>query len=73
MSPAGAQAVDAAEQESVFEGGQTPDGGQRSRRLLRAVEQYKAACMARGAEPAEEEHWLVLLAALSAEDLLPEA
>ena len=38
-----------------------------SRRLLRAVEHYRAACAARGIEPAEDEQWAVLLSALAAE------
>jgi hypothetical protein len=38
------------------------------RRLLRAVEQYKAACWAEGEEPTEEDAWLVFLAALQFED-----
>ena len=38
-----------------------------SRRLLRAVEQYRAACAARGIEPSEDERWSVLLSALAAE------
>lgn len=35
------------------------------RRLLRAVETYKVACLAAGEEPTEEESWLVFLSALS--------
>jgi hypothetical protein len=38
-----------------------------SRRLLRAVEQYRAACAARGIEPPEDERWAVLLSALADE------
>lgn len=34
------------------------------RRLLRAVETYKASCLAAGEQPAEDESWLILLAAL---------
>jgi hypothetical protein len=41
--------------------------GVRSRRLLRAVEHYRAASAARGEQPGEEELWLVLLAALDRE------
>ena len=40
----------------------------RRRRVLRAVEAYKAACAAEGKEPTEEEGWLVLLAALRCPD-----
>jgi hypothetical protein len=39
----------------------------RSRRLLRAVEHYRAAAAARGEQPDEDELWLVLLAALDRE------
>jgi hypothetical protein len=41
--------------------------GVRSRRLLRAVEHYRAAAAARGEQPDEDELWLVLLAALDRE------
>jgi hypothetical protein len=40
------------------------DGDERTRRLLRAVETYKAACAAVGTEPTQEEAWLVFLSAL---------
>ena len=40
----------------------------RRRRVLRAVEAYKAACAAEGKAPTEEESWLVLLAALHCPD-----
>jgi hypothetical protein len=36
----------------------------RRRRVLHAIEAYKAACAAEGREPTEEESWLILLAAL---------
>jgi hypothetical protein len=39
----------------------------RSRRLLGAVEHYRAAAAARGEQPDEDELWLVLLAALDRE------
>ena len=42
----------------------------RSRRLLRAVEHYRAASAARGEQPDEDELWLVLLAALDREPAL---
>jgi hypothetical protein len=38
-----------------------------SRRLLRAVETYKAGCAVAGEQPTEEDSWLVLLAALQHE------
>jgi hypothetical protein len=38
------------------------------RRLLRAVETYKASCTAAGEEPTTEDSWLVLLAALGHEE-----
>lgn len=37
----------------------------RSRRIRRAIEAYKAACAAEGQEPSEEECWLILLAAVN--------
>jgi hypothetical protein len=43
----------------------------RSRRLLRAVEHYRAASAARGEQPDEDELWLVLLAALDREPAHP--
>lgn len=41
---------------------------QLTRRLLRAVETYKASCLAAGEEPTTEDSWLVLLSALQLED-----
>jgi len=38
---------------------------ERSRRIKRAIEAYKAACAAEGHEPSEEECWLILLAAVN--------
>jgi hypothetical protein len=40
------------------------------RRLLHAVETYKASCLAAGEEPTTEDGWLVLLAALGHEKTL---
>jgi hypothetical protein len=40
----------------------------RTRRLLRAVERYKAACAAASQRPDETDSWAVLLAALARED-----
>ena len=39
-----------------------------SRKLLSAVETYKAACAAAGEEPTQEDAWVVLLSALQLED-----
>jgi hypothetical protein len=62
------------ETETVARGAAAPaprafvDGASvRSRRLLRAVEHYRAAAAARGEQPEEDELWLVLLAALDRE------
>jgi hypothetical protein len=62
------------EMETVAQGEAEPspqaflDGASvRSRRLLRAVEHYRAAAAARGEQPGEDELWLVLLAALDRE------
>ena len=44
------------------------DDSDLSRWLLSAVETYKAACLAAGEEPTEEDAWLVLLSALQLED-----
>jgi hypothetical protein len=59
----------------TIEGAGRPDAAagadpaaQRTRRLLRAVERYKAVCLARGETPDDAESWRVLLAALSVED-----
>jgi hypothetical protein len=41
------------------------DAGTRARRLLRALESYKASCAAKGEPPSEEDSWLVLIAALN--------
>ncbi len=47
-------------------GGATHDvQAERSRRIKRAIEAYKAACAAEGHEPSEEECWLILLAAVN--------
>jgi hypothetical protein len=65
MSPTGLETAEAAKPEAELE-----DQEQRaatSRRLLRAVEQYRAACAARGVEPAEDGRWSVFLTALAAE------
>ena len=71
MSPAGVQAADTAEQAATYEIAAAADGpgeeADRSRRLLRAVEHYKAACAADGVAPDAADTWLVLLAALDAE------
>ncbi len=37
----------------------------RTRRILGAVEQYKARCAARDEQPSEEDSWLVLLGAVT--------
>ena len=39
-----------------------------TRRLLRAVETYKASCAVAGEEPTVEDSWLVLLTTLSREE-----
>ena len=39
-----------------------------TRRLLRAVETYKASCAVAGEEPTVEDGWLVLLSTLSREE-----
>jgi cell division septation protein DedD len=44
----------------------------RTRRLLRAVEHYKAAQVARREPPREDESWLVLLTALASPDAAEE-
>jgi hypothetical protein len=44
----------------------------RTRRLLRAVEHYKAAQVARREPPREDESWLVLLSALASPDAAEE-
>ena len=68
MSRAGAEAAE--ETNRLTPGGpgaEEPDAeARRSRRVLRAVEAYKAACAADGKEPTEAENWLVLLAAVNA-------
>ena len=40
-----------------------------SRHLLRAVEAYKASCVAAGETPTEEDAWLVLLSALQLDEI----
>jgi hypothetical protein len=46
------------------------DDDQRSARILSAVEAYKAACLAAGEEPTQEDAWLVVLSALQLEEAL---
>jgi hypothetical protein len=72
MSSAGLQTIDQTEPSGPSEGltpGETPAESPdlTQRRLLRAVERYRAGCAARGVAPSEEEGWLVLLAALRGE------
>lgn len=68
MSPAGLQTV---EETDRRDGVPEPDEARtsrRTRRALGAVERYKALCAARGQAPTEEDSWLVLLAAVTAEN-----
>ena len=65
MSPTGLETIAGARTE-----GQAETEERRattSRRLLRAVEQYRAACAARGVAPAEDARWSVFLTALAGE------
>jgi hypothetical protein len=67
MSPAGVQAlVEAARREALDRN--TSADTERTRRLLREVERYKAACAARGQATTEVDSWAVLLSALSKDD-----
>ena len=65
MSPTGMETAEAAKPEAELE--QQEQRAATSRRLLRAVEQYRAACAARGVEPTEDARWSVFLAALGGE------
>jgi hypothetical protein len=68
MVPAGLQTIDQTEPPRPSEGlAPTEAEDLTQRRLMRAVERYRAVCAARGVEPSEEEGWLVLLATLRAE------
>jgi hypothetical protein len=74
MSPIGLQTAEEAMSGApagVLEPEQGTDpavAAQRTRRVLRAVEHYKAMQIARDEVPREDESWLVLLAALAAQD-----
>ena len=59
-----------AEREQLVETELTEDtnGEVATRRLLRAVETYKASCLVNGEEPTVEDSWLVLLSALHLEE-----
>lgn len=59
--------VEIPEQRARALAGGTADDPQteRSRRITRAIEAYKAACAAEGVEPSQEECWLILLAAVN--------
>ena len=63
MSPTGLETAAAAQSEAELE--RQMQRGATSRRLLRAVEQYRAACAARGVAPAEDARWSVFLPALA--------
>jgi hypothetical protein len=65
MSPIGLETAAAAKPEAELE--RQEQRADTSRRLLRAVEQYRAACAARGVEPAEDARWSVFLTALAGE------
>ncbi|HVG96610.1 MAG TPA: hypothetical protein VNK05_06915 [Chloroflexota bacterium] len=65
MSPTGLETAE--EAKSAFQAQDEERRTATSRRLLRAVEQYRAACAARGIEAPEDERWAVLLSALASE------
>jgi len=73
MSPTGLQTAEetaqraAAHSSETAESAEPPVASQRTRRLLRAVEQYKAAQLAHGEAPREDDAWLVLIAAVAAQ------
>ena len=74
MSPTGLQTAEetamgaAAGRLAPEQGAELTAASERTRRLLRAVEHYKAAQVARHEPPSEDESWLVLLTALAARD-----
>ena len=65
MVPAGVAAAKAAGQERLAAGAGSLEA-RRTRRLLHAVETFKARCAARGETATEDDNWLVLLSALRA-------
>jgi hypothetical protein len=65
MSPTGLETAAGAPSEAELE--RQVQRGATSRRLLRAVEQYRAACAARGVAPTEDARWSVFLTALAGE------
>ena len=69
MSPVGLEVLEEADSlaapDAPPDEDELEDADARTRRLLHAVESYKAACAAIGTEPTQEEAWLVFLSALA--------
>lgn len=65
MSPTGLQTVEEADPQLQSEEPEAMADSRRTRRILGAVEQYKALCAARNEQPTEEDSWLVLLGAVT--------
>ncbi|MDQ3700384.1 MAG: hypothetical protein M3442_05620 [Chloroflexota bacterium] len=65
MSSAGLQTVEEAEPQVQAVEPDALGASRRTRRILGAVEQYKALCAAREEQPSEEDSWLVLLGAVT--------
>lgn len=65
MSPTGLQTVEEAERQLQAEEPDEVAASRRTRRILGAVERYKALCAARAEQPTEEDSWLILLGAVA--------